>query len=253
MARKSSSISNMAPRQSGPRRTANYKIAKTAISILRYRFCTKPEITCSLYLIPDYVRSGLSSIIINSFPDYNISVSTTQDGIVLISFNEFPYQLITEQYAGESRLSKESIASSISTIHGLAKTLQMMGHPTPLAAACENRGLTLRGYVDLATLDCVTHYNYSYNERVEVAFNIAKAPHTPNSIATLKLGVKDDSPEDIMCKYTASLVGNYTQEQQAQIAKELFREQAMFTKSTGTFSFDHFPKTLKVVGENLID
>lgn len=234
-------------KSSGPRRTVKYKTYAIGMQGIQRRFSLKikPFLNDSFATTRD-ATSAANAILI-AFPDYKIETNCEGESL-FIHVTEFPYQLITDNYTGESSLSREELNIFLHSVEYTRKKLADLGHPDPFTAACEQYGITKRAMRDLAVLNAfISEYWYG---RSELQFDITKAPIIPQSTAKIKLGILIKSQDNIEWCYKASLIGDYTTEQQALAAQELFRENAMYNKDIGAFIFDHYPKTLAVVGEN---
>ena len=225
-----------------PRKTLGDKCLEVAVQCIRTRFITKPSESLSVQCsFRD--TSAVVSILEQAFPDYEMSLENGNRTDACVYIKSFSQKLITEDYAGDSTLTRKSIDHLISLVNSKVSALRNLNHPDPLPVVCESLGLTLRGYIDLKILYSMLAYNWRMS--LDMSVVITKAPKIPNSTAKIKLGavISDDGTD--WC-YTAKLAGDYTPEQKALAAQELFGESARFDASSGLFIFDHYPKTLAV-------
>lgn len=223
-----------------------YTTARCCMHSVYHRFMSKPDV--KNFLIDSFTKSvdATRAAVTSSFPEYDFDLSMIHDS-PLLTIKGFPYQMITENYTGKSILLSRDISDLLQSIEQTTYGLKKLDHPDPLRAACESKGLTLRAAVDLDVMYTICSRFYA---SIDLAFIITKPPIVPRSIAKIKLGTLVLSDENSEWCFKATLIGDYTPEQQALAAQELFRENAMFNKELGVFMFDHFPKSLVVVGEN---
>lgn len=245
----------MAKKVAAPKRRRSTRadislMGQKAIKMLSiHRFNETFGVCSTRYLTPVSIKQkDVAEMILEVFQDYTIEIDLAQERPI-IEIQEFPHHLITDLYTGKSVLQATDISELLNEIKNTSNILEDMGHENPLEAACSCKGITLRAFVDMELL-IKMRQQLRYNESMNVRLPITKAPIIPNSVAKIKLGIKSMSGDEYFWQYTARLIGEYTQEEKAMAAQELFRENATFDRDTGAFLFDHYPKTLKVEGEN---